>query len=672
MSAFDLSEVRGPARIVIAALHPSVDGGRFAVKRVLGEQLVVEADLLVDGHDLVAARLQVLAPGATEWVESMMTPVGSHAVDRWRAAVSLDQLGTWQLRVEAWVDRFGGWARGLRKKVAAGSDVTVELDEGALLLEETAGLALAAGDHAAAGRLTRAAAHIADRAVPAVIRASDAVEPALVAAMTWHGARRHATQSAAPQAVIVERPRARFSAWYEFFPRSTGSGGRHGTLADARNRLDYVAELGFDVVYLPPIHPIGTSHRKGPNNTLTAGPGDPGSPWAIGNVTGGHTALHPDLGTLDDFAAFVARATELGIDVAIDIAFQASPDHPWTREHPDWFIQRPDGTIQHAENPPKKYQDVYPFDFECADWRGLWRALADVFLTWCERGVRTFRVDNPHTKPIPFWAWCLAEVRRNYPDAIFLSEAFTRPLLLEMLAKVGFSQSYTYFTWRTTQRELTDYLENLTAPHRLDFLVPNLWPNTPDILPEHLQLGGRAVFVERVILAATLSSSYGLYGPSYELCDGRPVPGTEEYADSEKYQLRTWDLQAEHSLRHLLTRLNRIRREHPALQTNATLVFHPCEDEGLLAYSKTSGEDVIICVVSLDPYHRRGGWITLDLAALGLGADQAFQVHDLLSDARFRWQGPRCFVELDPHQMPAHVFAVKRSVRREQGFDYYL
>ncbi len=670
--AHDLSEVEGPARVVIAAVHPSVDGGRFAVKRIVGELLTVEVDLLVDGHDLVAARLQVRAPGGAAWSEVVLAPAGPHAVDRWGAVVPLDHLGTWALRVEAWVDRFGGWARGLKKKVAAGNEVQVELDEGALLLDEAARGAADAGDAAAHEGLTVAAARARDRALPAAQRAVEATAPVVSAWVSRYAARRHATRSARPYEVIVERPRARFSAWYEFFPRSTGASGVHGTLADAQARLDYVAELGFDVVYLPPIHPIGVSHRKGPNNTLVAGPGDPGSPWAIGGAAGGHTALHPDLGTLDDFAAFVGHARERGIDVAIDIAFQASPDHPWVREHPDWFIQRPDGTIQHAENPPKKYQDVYPFDFECADWRGLWRGLADVFLTWCARGVRTFRVDNPHTKPIPFWAWCLAEVRAQYPDAIFLSEAFTRPLLLEMLAKIGFSQSYTYFTWRTTQRELTDYLTHLTTAPRSEFLVPNLWPNTPDILPEHLQLGGRPAFAQRVVLAATLSSSYGIYGPSYELCDGRPVPGHEEYADSEKYQLRDWDLDAPHSLRHLLTRLNRIRREHPALQTNATLRFHPCEEEGLLAYSKTSGDDAIICVVDLDPYHRRGGWITLDLAALGLAPDQAFQVHDLLGDARYRWQGARCYVELDPHQMPAHVFAVKRTVRREQGFDYYL
>jgi starch synthase (maltosyl-transferring) len=431
--------------------------------------------------------------------------------------------------------------------------------------------------------------------------------------------------------------------------------------------------MGFDVVYLPPIYPIGRAHRKGPNNSLTAGEGDPGSPWAIGGPEGGHDALHPDLGTLDDFAAFVSQARGLGIETALDIAFQASPDHPWVKQHPDWFVRRPDGSIQYAENPPKKYQDVYPFNFECDDWKGLWSALAGVFLAWADRGVRVFRVDNPHTKPIPFWEWCLAEVRAKYPDAIFLSEAFTRPLLLQRLAKIGFSQSYSYFTWRTTSDELRAYLEDLTGTDQVEYLRPNFWPNTPDILPEHLQTGGRPVFVQRAILAATLTACWGIYGPAYELCEAKPVPGKEEYADSEKYQLRTWDLEAPHSLRYLLARLNRIRREHAALHDNRTLHFHTTDDPALLCYSKTApGGDAVVCVVNLDPYHVRRGWVTLDLAALGLPADADYQVHDLIGDGRFAWRGARNYVELDPAAMPAHVFTVRRRSHREHGFEYFL
>jgi starch synthase (maltosyl-transferring) len=521
--------------------------------------------------------------------------------------------------------------------------------------------------------LARAARLLADSGAADAERIGVALSAGLAEAMARHPDDRFAVGLERPQRIRVERERARFSSWYEFFPRSMGPAGRHGTLRDAAKHLDYVAELGFDVVYLPPIYPIGRTYRKGPNNSLTAGPDDPGSPWAIGAAEGGHDALHPALGTLDDFAAFVARARELGIDVALDMAFQASPDHPWVKDHPGWFVRRPDGSFQYAENPPKKYQDVYPFDFECEDWKGLWRALADVFLAWAARGVRVFRVDNPHTKPIPFWEWCLAEVHARYPDAIFLSEAFTRPHVLETLAKIGFSQSYTYFTWRTTRRELETYLTDLVSGHKPDYLRPNFWPNTPDILPEHLQIGGRAAFAQRLVLAATLTASYGIYGPSYELCDGEPLPGKEEYKDSEKYQLRRWDLDAPHSLRHLIARVNRIRRQHPALQDDRSLRFHRADNDALLVYSKTSAEgDSVVCVVNLDPFHRHAGFIELDLPALGLPPGASFQVHDLLSDARYLWDGARNYVEVDPQAVPAHVFAIRRHVHREQGFDYFL
>jgi starch synthase (maltosyl-transferring) len=467
--------------------------------------------------------------------------------------------------------------------------------------------------------------------------------------------------------VVVERERVRFSGWYELFPRS------FGTLADVTRMLPYVAELGFDILYLPPVHPIGRQFRKGPNNSLTAGPNDPGSPWAIGGPEGGHEALHPELGTLADFARLVARAGELGIDVALDIAFQASPDHPWVKEHPDWFVRRADGTLQYAENPPKKYQDVYPFDFECDDWRGLWEALANVFVVWAERGVRVFRVDNPHTKPIGFWEWCIAHVRARHPDAIFLSEAFTRPLMLQELAKVGFSQSYTYFTWRTTAFELRAYLEELVP--LADFLRPCFWPNTPDILPEHLQIGGRPMFAQRAILAATLTASWGIYGPAFELCEAAALPDREEYEDSEKYQKRAWNLDAPHSLRFLIARLNEVRRAHPALQQDRTLRFHDTDSDALLCYSKTAPgaeDDVILCVVSTDAFHKRAGWVQLDLAALGLDANTPFQVHDLLGDARFLWHGARNYVEIDPSAAPGHVFAIRKHSRREHGFEYFL
>jgi starch synthase (maltosyl-transferring) len=662
----------GRRRVVIAAVNPSVDGGRFPAKRTLGDRVQIAADALVDGHDRVAALLRVRAPGTESWREIPMRPAGAHAIDRFVADLVVDRLGTWHYGVEAWVDHFASWRHGLERKVAADQDVSVDLLVGARLIAQAADRARERGS-ADAASLASAAKRLGDAAVPHAERTPLALSDDLAAAVARHPDRTLSTTLDQPIPLLVERVRARFSSWYELFPRSFGEGGRHGTLRDAAEiMLPYVAELGFDVVYLPPIYPIGRTFRKGKNNATTSQPGEPGSPWAIGGPEGGHDALHPELGTLADFAAFVERARQLGIEVALDIAFQASPDHPWVKQHPGWFVHRPDGTIQYAENPPKKYQDVYPFDFECEDWRGLWRALADVFHAWAARGVRVFRVDNPHTKALPFWEWCLADVRARWPDAIFLSEAFTRPLLLHRLAKLGYSQSYTYFTWRTTARELRAYCEELVSPEQLEYLRPNFWPNTPDILPEQLQIGGRAAFAMRAILAATLTASWGMYGPAYELQDARPVPGKEEYLDSEKYELKRWDLDAPHSLRHLIARLNKIRRQHPALQQDRTLRFHEATDDALLVYSKTASDDAVLCVVNCDPFHRRAGFIELDLEALGLPAAGSYQVHDLVSDARYLWYGARNYVELDPEAVSGHVFAVRRLVHREQSFDYYL
>jgi starch synthase (maltosyl-transferring) len=615
----------GRRRVVIANVRPSVDGGRYAVKRTIGEVVTVQADLLIDGHDRVAGRL-AYRHGADPWTEVPLVAVGPHAIDRFTASFAVDRLGGWEYRVEGWVDAFASWHHGLERKAAAGQDVSIELLGGARLIAAAAERA-AEPDRA---ELAAAARAIGDTGRPIAERTALALDHALEATMARTPDRALATALDAPLPLWVEPERGRFSAWYELFPRSFGEGGRHGTLADVERHLPYVASMGFDVLYLPPIHPIGRSHRKGPNNTLTAGPDDVGSPWAIGAAEGGHDALHPALGTLDDFARLVGRAREHGLEIALDIAFQASPDHPWVKQHPDWFVRRADGTIQYAENPPKKYQDVYPFDFECADWKNLWQALADVFHVWVGRGVKIFRVDNPHTKPVGFWQWCLAEVRRKSPEVIFLSEAFTRPLMLQELAKIGFSQSYTYFTWRTSTAELRAYCEDLVGSEQIEYLRPNFWPNTPDILPEHLQLGSRSVFQQRAILAATLSSCWGIYGPAFELCDGRALPGREEYADSEKFQLRAWDLDAAHSIRPLIARLNRIRREHPALQHNRGLRFHRSDSDALLCYSKTAPDgDAILCVVNLDPFHTRAGFVELDLAALGVGPEGTFQCSDL-------------------------------------------
>jgi starch synthase (maltosyl-transferring) len=654
----------GRQRVAIARVAPELDCGRFPVKRIVGDEFIVEADIFADGHDELAAVLRYRGPGETGWREVPMTFLGN---DRWRASFCLTELGLWDYTVLAWIDRFATWQRDLRKRVEAGQVVRVDLWIGAELLES---IASAATDPDASFF----------RGVAARLRSDpDAVElaldPELAARARACDPRVFASEYPRVLRLMVDRERARFSTWYELFPRSCApEPGRHGTFRDCEAWLPHIAELGFDVLYLPPIHPIGRTHRKGKNNSLVAGPDDPGSPWAIGSEEGGHDAIHPQLGTLEDFRRFVARGRDFGIEVALDLAFQCSPDHPYVREHPEWFRRRPDGTIQYAENPPKKYQDIYPFDFESPAWRELWLELLRIVRFWIEQGIRIFRVDNPHTKPFAFWEWLIAEIKHDYPETIFLSEAFTRPKVMYHLAKLGFTQSYTYFAWRNTKAELEAYFTELTQTEVREFFRPNLWPNTPDILTEYLQTGGRPAFLIRLILAATLGASYGIYGPPYELCEATPLaPGSEEYLNSEKYEIRHWQLDSPHSIAPVIARVNRIRRENPALQQDWTLRFHPVDNDELIAYSKTSPDrqNVIVTVVNLDPHHRHGGWVTLDLAALGLEADTPYQLHDLLTGERYIWHGARNYVELDPHVMPAHIFVVRRRVRSEQDFEYY-
>ena len=642
----------GRSRVVVEDLEPDVDGGRFAVKATLGEPVIVEADVYTDGHDHVACVLLHRHESSEGWAEIRMQPVAN---DRWRAEFQPDRLGRHHFTVRGWVDHFETWTADLLKRVEAGQDVAVDLRIGARMVAEAA--ARTAGGDASA--LAAAASMIAaggDRAV------GTATSDALAELMWRHSDRPFATGADREVPVQVERDLARFGAWYELFPRSTSPApGAHGTFADVEKRLAYVAGLGFDILYLPPIHPIGTTHRKGRNNSVEAREGDPGSPWAIGSVEGGHRAIHPDLGTLDDFKQLLSAARAQGLEIAMDIAFQCAPDHPYAREHPEWFRIRPDGTIQYAENPPKKYQDIYPFDFETDAWRELWDELRSVFLHWAEAGVRIFRVDNPHTKPFAFWEWVIAEVRREYPDSIFLSEAFTRPKVMRRLAKLGFSQSYTYFAWRQTKAELTEYLTELASAPVAAFMRPNLWPNTPDILTEQLQAGGRGTFLSRLILAATLGSSYGIYGPAYELGEWRPaIPGREEYLDSEKYQIRHWDLESPLSIRDSVARLNRIRRENPALQSNRGLHFHLISNDDLIAYSKATPDhtNVILTIVNLSPRTVQSGWTHLDLSELGLLTDQPFWVQDLVGGSGYAWRGSSNFVQLDPLTMPAHVFRV--------------
>ena len=651
-------------RVVIEGVSPEIDGGRFPAKITVSERFRVEADIFADGHDAVSAVLKFRREREPEWAEIPMTPVGN---DRWRAEVRVTQLARYVYTLEGWVDHFKTWARDLEKRIEAGQDVSVDLAIGAEMVEQAR--TRARGEDAS--RLKELARGLkAKREGP-----KRALSVELAELMDRYADRSLRTSYTKELAVVVDRDRARYSTWYELFPRSMAkTPGKHGTFKDCEDRLPYVAGMGFDVLYLPPIHPIGRSFRKGPNNSTESSPGDPGSPWAIGAPEGGHMAIHPELGTLRDFRRLVKKAKEYGIEVALDVAFQCSPDHPYVREHPEWFRKRPDGSIQYAENPPKKYQDIYPFDFEAEHWRELWMELRNVVLYWIDHDVRIFRVDNPHTKPFRFWEWLIAEVKRDHPDVLFLSEAFTRPRVMYQLAKVGFTQSYTYFTWRNSAWELQQYLTELTQTEVQHFFRPNMWPNTPDILPESLQHGGRAAFMCRLILAATLGASYGIYGPAFELLENTPIgPGKEEYLNSEKYEIKHWDLDSPHSLRELITRVNRIRRENPALHTNRTLRFHNVENAQMLAYTKIAEDEsnLVLTVVNVDPYYTHSGFVNLPLEQLGIDPEQPYQVHDLLSDARYMWWGGRNYVELNPHSAPAHIFRIRRRVRTERDFEYY-
>jgi starch synthase (maltosyl-transferring) len=656
----------GRCRAVVENVTPAVDGGRFAAKRVVGDTVEVEADCFTDGHDLVACVLRWRREEDREWNEVPMVALGN---DRWRGAFVAETLGRYRYAVTAWVDHFLSWRHDFSRRIEA-EDIRIAALVGAELIEGAA--ARARSDDRKA--LMKHAARLRSGEEPAALRDA-ALDDALAALAMRYPDRQFATTFPVEFPLVVDPVLAGHSSWYEFFPRSCGpDASTHGTFADASKRLDYVALLGFDIVYLPPIHPIGRERRKGKNNTLTPVADDVGSPWAIGADEGGHKAIHPALGTLDDFRRFSARARELGLAVALDVAFQCAPDHPYVDEHPEWFRRRPDGSVQYAENPPKKYQDIYPFNFESAQWEPLWRELASVFTFWIGEGVKVFRVDNPHTKPFAFWEWAIGEIKREHPEVIFLSEAFTRPKVMHRLAKLGFTQSYTYFTWRTTRQELTDYFTELTSLPGRDYFRPNCWPNTPDILPEHLQIGGRPMFVARLVLAATLASNYGIYGPAFELLEHLPrEPGSEEYLHSEKYQLRQWELDHKDSLAGLIARVNRARRDNPALQRDAGLVFIGSDNDDLICYAKvaTAEFNVLIMVVNLDPHHVQSGWVTLDLAALGLDADQPFEVHDALTDARYVWSGARNYVELNPARVPAHIFRVRRHLHTERDFDNF-
>jgi starch synthase (maltosyl-transferring) len=593
--------------------------------------------------------------------------------DRWQGEFSVPTQGRHQYTLQAWTDRFQSWSRDLAKKFEAAQDISVDILAGVQLIAAAA--ARASGKDKAL--LAASAAEIRKLAatdVPKAVERSSG--PELKALMIRNADRRRATTYSRELAVLVDREKARFSAWYEMFSRSSSpKPGRSGTLKDCIKQLDYVAGMGFDVFYLPPIHPIGRVHRKGKNNAEKAAPDDPGSPWAIGAKEGGHKTIDPQLGTLEDFKRLLARAKQLGLEVALDLAYQCAPDHPYVREHKEWFRMRPDGSVQYAENPPKKYQDIYPLDFETEKSQELWEELRSIVLHWIEQGVRIFRVDNPHTKPFDFWEWLITDIKNRHPDVLFLAEAFTRPKVMYQLAKLGFTQSYTYFAWRNAKPELMEYFEEITQTDVREYFRPNLWPNTPDILTDFLQLGGRPVFMVRLALAATLGANYGIYGPAFELGESRAVrPGSEEYLDSEKYQIRHWDLDNPDSLAGLITKVNQIRRENPALHGDLSLRFHPVGNEQIIAYSKMTDDllNIILVVVNLDPLHTQSSMLDLPLEVFHLDPRQPYQMHDLLTDVKYVWRGPRNYVELNPQRLPAHIFCIRRRVRTENGVDYFV
>jgi starch synthase (maltosyl-transferring) len=655
-------------RVVIEGVNPEIDGGRFPVKRTLGDRVRVEADIVADGHEVIAALLLYRREQDNAWRSTPMDPLVN---DRWWGEFQVLELGRYVYAIQAWVDRFRTWQRDLKKRVDAGQDVAIEFLVGAQIIA------------AAESRASKSQARQL-KEWDAILRGDGGLQekyeaaqnPELAELMRQYPDKRFISTYDKNLTVAVEPVKARFSAWYEMFPRSCSpEPGRHGTFKDCEARLPYIAKMGFDVLYLPPIHPIGRKNRKGKNNHPVAEKGDVGSPWAIGGAEGGHKAVHPDLGTLEDFRHFVERAQEYGIDIALDIAFQGSPEHPYVKKHPKWFRWRPDNTVQYAENPPKKYEDIFPFDFETEDWQELWEEFKSVILFWTEQGVRIFRVDNPHTKPFHFWEWLISDIKRDYPEAIFLSEAFTRPKVMYRLTKLGFTQSYTYFAWRNTKWELTQYFTDLTQTEVREYFRANLWPNTPDILTEYLQFGGRPAYMIRLVLAATLGANYGIYGPPFELCVSQPRdPGSEEYLDSEKYEVKYWDLNRPESLKDFIARVNRVRRDNPALHSDWNLKFFPIDSEQLICYGKYTDDlsNIIVVVVNLNPHHTQGGWLTLPLEELGLDPAQPYQVHDLLGDGRFLWHGSRNYVELDPRVLPAHIFRIRRRVRTERDFDYYM
>ncbi|MCH7504255.1 alpha-1,4-glucan--maltose-1-phosphate maltosyltransferase [PVC group bacterium] len=645
----------GHKRVIIEHLRPQIDGGEFPIKRVLGERVRVEADVFADGHEQLAVLLMWRPMSAKTWKTKPMRPLAN---DVWSASFVCEGLEPYEYTVRGWMDHYETWRLNLIKKMDVGQDISVDLRIGAAFLKK--------GVKQAKGNKKKILESIFkkfnmlknDKAIRLFIQNEkynqsirESITPSFI------------TEYNKKLQVKVHRTRALFSSWYELFPRSTKENSlQHGTFKDCEKILPDIAAMGFDVVYFPPIHPIGVTNRKGKNNVLGAASGDPGSPWAIGSAEGGHKSVHPELGTIKDFRRLVKKTKSLGMEIALDLAFQCSPDHPYENEHPEWFKWRPDGTVQYAENPPKKYEDIIPFNFETRDQKNLWKELKSIVDFWIEKGVRIFRVDNPHTKPYVFWQWLLGEVEKSHPDVIFLAEAFTRPKIMRHLAKLGFHQSYTYFTWRTTKKEFIKYLTELTKTEAKEYFRPNFWPNTPDILSIYLQNADRAAFVIRLVLAATMSSNYGIYGPAYELCENQPTPGKEEYADNEKYEIKDWRLGAADSMRPFITQLNHIRRKYDAFQTTRNIRFHRSESEHILCYSKMSRDtaEIFIVVVNLDPQGTQSGWVDIPVLDWGFDKDRPYQVEDVLTEVKTTWTNERNIVKLDPRKCPAQIFRLEK------------
>lgn len=641
--------VKGKSRVIIENVQPLVDGGLYPAKRTAGERVDVSAAIFGDGHDHIRAEVLYKKESATAWQRVEMNPTFN---DEWKASFYVTEQGIYVYTIQAWVDHFDTWYDGFKKKANAKIDVTVELMEGAILLRT---LGESSPD------LITYARRLEDKS--RYQTAIDLVLSKEFEEVVHHNPLRiYEAKLSSEIKIKVEHAKANFSAWYEFFPRSASlEAGKHGTFQDCIRLLPRIAAMGFDVLYFPPIHPIGKVNRKGKNNNVRSQPGEPGSPWAIGSDEGGHKAILPALGSLSDFKKLVVEAKKMGIDVAMDIAFQCAPDHPYVKEHAEWFKQRPDGSIQYAENPPKKYQDIYPFNFENDNWQGLWDELKSVFLFWIEQGVKIFRVDNPHTKPIPFWHWVISEIQKDHPDIIFLSEAFTRPKVMAALAKVGFTQSYTYFTWRVSKQELIDYVNELVFGPSRNYFRPNFWPNTPDILPYHLQHQSENSFILRYAMAATLSSNYGVYGPAYEFYENTPIEGREEYFNSEKYEVRHYDWKRTNRMTDIMSLLNKIRKENEAMQSTWNIQFCPIENNQILAYLKATDDlkNIILVVVNLDPHRGQSGYVQLPKDRLKLTDKINIKVHDLITDEHYTWTQEWNYVDLNPNKMPFHVLKLE-------------